>query len=975
MVLLMLLVLLRAEQVISGRPSLTDTITWGGDNSRTGYQPTHNLDPAVVGSPDFGQLFRTQLPGNYRGQPEQIFSQPLVYTLNDGIQYLFVATTQNNIYKINAKTGSIVASRNMHVPFLTADLDGCATGVIDPDTDTWYLTAKTYIDQTDQVKGRNNGRYWFHAINVNDLREKQGFPVNLEGLLGRNNPNRMFSGGIHHQRPGLLHAGQYIYAGFASHCVQYNFTGWIMGFDKSTGQVVEHFVTEGGTEPNTTPGGGVWMSGGGLATDGSGSMFFGTGNGYASQLGAVPVPGRQPPTALEEAVVNMKLNDDGTVTVLDFFMPWEKQQLDGADKGIYLSWGPLSFANHPRDLGTSPFELLQTDVFTCPNVKRMGVITGKSGKTYWLNLDNLGGYQNGPNRLDAVPQVTQNENSVYAGAGVYPLEGGYIYINVIQYQTHVFKFSCDGNGNPAFTKVADSPEKNAYILGVGHGTTTSLNGQPGTGLVWVSDVEGFNLRVYKAVPENGLLQLIKTAVIPGITKFTRPVFGDGRVYLGTTVGYLYCFGSPVNLPLTCSSPNDFGTVAIGSTSDAKTIQCQANVDTQITAITLAGNPNFNITGQPNLPSSIASGRNFSFQAVFSPSQTGPLSSDLILNTTNSVEGYSRSVPVSLQGSGQSSSAVLAVTPNTVSFNGIITGQNSGGATQSVIFSNAGDGTLNVAGIDFSVVSETGALVTPNNTDAGPQVGPFTFSNLPNSIPGNSQVTVNVNFSPSNSGNYAVYVNVRTNGGSRKFTVVATSGTYPVALLEFQAADGSGNWIPYSNNTPPFSFGDVTEQSTRTLAMRLTNKGSTSAARLSVTVSKPPYGVPGIIGARNQVDLAEGTSLGAGESASANLYCSVPKSQVNVNSYVGTATWTMNTGDPNFNKQTIQFVCHAVSEQVGPLIQGSAQYRYAGCYKENNPGRQLEVQVSSTADNTNGPCISTCANQKYTYAGTQYHSEW
>lgn len=118
-------------------------------------------------------------------------------------------------------------------------------------------------------------------------------------------------------------------------------------------------------------------------------------------------------------------------------------------------------------------------------------MTGKSGKTYWLNLDNLGGYQQGPNKLDAVPQVVQNENSVYAGAGVYPLEGGYIYINVIQvskllgsgldpakssevmtrrgalragvfyttlvmvlltatiqYPTHVFKFSCNANGDP-----------------------------------------------------------------------------------------------------------------------------------------------------------------------------------------------------------------------------------------------------------------------------------------------------------------------------------------------------------------------------------------------------------------------------------------------------------------------------------------------------------------------------------------------
>jgi hypothetical protein len=97
---------------------------------------------------------------------------------------------------------------------------------------------------------------------------------------------------------------------------------------------------------------------------------------------------------------------------VDFFMPWEKTQLDGAD----------------RDLGTSPLELLPSE-FSCGDIRRIGVVTGKSGKTYWLNLDNLGGYQNGPNKLDNIIQVYQNENSVYAGAGVYPLEGGYIYIN------------------------------------------------------------------------------------------------------------------------------------------------------------------------------------------------------------------------------------------------------------------------------------------------------------------------------------------------------------------------------------------------------------------------------------------------------------------------------------------------------------------------------------------------------------------
>jgi hypothetical protein len=382
------------------------------------------MDPNIVGSSEFGNIFMTQLGGIYNGAAEQMFSQPLVYTLSDGIQYIFVATTQNNIYKLNAATGGIVAKRNMHIPFLVADLDGCtdinplvgvtSTGVIDPETDTWYLTAKTYQNQTAGpiAQGLLNGRYYFHAINVNDLSERPGFPVNIEGVVARNNVLRSFSGGIQHQRPALLLVGQYVYAGFASHCVKFAYMGWLIGWDKTTGAVVERYGMEGSPVDGVTQGGGIWMSGGGLASDDAGSMFFATGNGHASQLSTVPVNGHNPPSALEEAAVHMTINADGSLTVVDFFMPWEKVQLDGGD----------------RDLGTSPLEILPSQ-FSCGSMKRIGVITGKTGKTYWINLDDMGGYQNGPNQLDDVIQVTQNENSVYAGAGVYPLEGGYVYIN------------------------------------------------------------------------------------------------------------------------------------------------------------------------------------------------------------------------------------------------------------------------------------------------------------------------------------------------------------------------------------------------------------------------------------------------------------------------------------------------------------------------------------------------------------------
>ncbi len=101
------------------------------------------------------------------------------------------------------------------------------------------------------MNGRPNGRYYIHAINCNDPFERPNFPVKLEGMVALKNSVRIFNGDIHHQRPALLHYGQCVCAGFVSHCIQYNYTGWIVGWDKATGVFAELLLTEGAGVPNT----------------------------------------------------------------------------------------------------------------------------------------------------------------------------------------------------------------------------------------------------------------------------------------------------------------------------------------------------------------------------------------------------------------------------------------------------------------------------------------------------------------------------------------------------------------------------------------------------------------------------------------------------------------------------------------------------------------------------------------------------
>ncbi|KAG7137690.1 WSC domain-containing protein like [Verticillium longisporum] len=900
----------------------TDTITWGGDNSRAGYQTNHNMDPAVVRSSQFDRIFQTTLPGRYGGRAEQIFSQPLVYTPDDK-QYVYLATTQNNVYKLDAQTGEILASRNLHIPFLSTDLDGCydiqphvgvtGTGVIDPDTGTYYLLAKTYENQelVDVAQGRPAGRYYLHALDVNDLSERPNFPVDLEGTVARNNPDRSFNGGIHLQRPALLHVGQHIYAGLGSHCVKFNFTGWVMGWDKTTGEQVERFATQGEGVPQNTEGGGLWMAGGGLASDDQGSIFFATGNGYAGQLAEIPVNGRNPPTSLEEAAVHMTIQEDGSLDLVDFFIPWDKRAMDGDDK----------------DLGSSPLQILPSE-FSCGSIRRIGVVTGKNKKTYFINLDDMGGYRNGEDRFDNIIQTYEHENSVYAGAGVYPGEGGYIYINVVQYPTIVFRFSC-ANGVPSFNKEAETPESNGYTLGVSHGTVTSLNGEPGTAMLWTTDVQNppGQLRIYDAVPRDGELTLLRKWEIAGVTKFSRAVFGDGIMYLGTTTGLFYGFGAPINRPIECTSPLEFGAVSLEASAETRTLTCTALINTVVNDISLREVTDFSISGLPTLPLTLAVGATFTIEAAFAPTDLGLLSTDVNIETENSVAGYRTTTSARLTGTGETDNPRLSVSPREIEFDNVIT---AGAAppANNVVLSNQGNSVLTVNEIRYSETIN-GTLQTWDPASGALVMGPFTIRNIPSTIDANSGATVSVSLSPANGGTFSRHIRFITNGGNADVTMTAHVGAAPVLLVEFERPDGEG-WTAYQEGTA-FSFGEVTQNNVRNLGMRITNTAPAGGVRLSLTVSKPPHGGSGIIRANNA-------------------------RQWNMEPYQGEATWSLNTNDPTVAYQNIQFECTAVSEQ------------------ENTPGRQLANQLYGNDENTIAMCVEACAAGNYVFCGTQYHRE-
>ena len=156
--------------------ALASEPTNSGDDLRDGWYPEQSsLTPQLVSGGTFGQLWSANVEGS-------VYAQPL---LADGV--VLVATEDNKVYALDPTTGAMhwSAPLNLGTPWNAADI-GCgdlaphigvtATPVVDPTTNTAYMTHKTY------VSGSSGPARWFmDAVELSTGKEKAGFPVALEG--------------------------------------------------------------------------------------------------------------------------------------------------------------------------------------------------------------------------------------------------------------------------------------------------------------------------------------------------------------------------------------------------------------------------------------------------------------------------------------------------------------------------------------------------------------------------------------------------------------------------------------------------------------------------------------------------------------------------------------------------------------------------------------------------------------------------
>ncbi|MBV6702339.1 PQQ-binding-like beta-propeller repeat protein [Kitasatospora aureofaciens] len=497
--------------------------TVSNNNKRTGWDASEpNLSPAQVSSSAFGQRWSTPVNGAVLAQPLVTGSNVIAATENNYVHGIDPATGKTNWTR---QLGRAWPTSTVHCNDPAAYTGITATPVYDPASNTVYTLAKVNDGPDAQ-----HPHWYLHALSASTGAERTGWPVTIQGTP-TNSPGHPFNPMTANGRPGLLLMNGSVYAAFASYCDTEPYVGQVAGVNIGTRKVTL-WSTEAGSD---TMEGGIWQSGGGLVSDGAGRIFVATGNGAGTGASPSRGPGNRPPAHLGESVIRLGVNTDGSLSARDFFSPANNRTLDTNDTDLG-SGGPMAL---PSGFGTAAHPHLLVQV-------------GKDGRVFLLDRDNLGGMGQGPNGTDNPVSMAGPFEGVWGHPAVFGGGGGYVYTVATdtgngRSPLRALKYGVNGSGVPVLTSVATSNEGFGY--GSGSPVVTSNGTGPSSALVWAvwsgsgAGGVGGELRVYDAVPVNGVMHLRRSFPIGTAAKFVVPATDGGRVFVGTRDGHVVGFGS------------------------------------------------------------------------------------------------------------------------------------------------------------------------------------------------------------------------------------------------------------------------------------------------------------------------------------------------------------------------------------------------------------------------------------------------
>lgn len=513
-----------------------NVLTYQYDNTRAGQNLNEVLlTKTNVNQNQFGKLFSYPVDGQIYGQPLYLGGVNIAGGFHNVV---FVATEHDSVYAFDADNNAGANAAPLWVDHFTngtsivtvpasdvsctqidPEIGITSTPVIDPAKGTIYIVAMRKIMGATTTYDQQ-----LHALDVTTGAERPGSPVTIQATFpgtGEGGTTETFVPKNYKQRPGLLLLNGVVYTAWSSHCDIGTYHGWLIGYDENTLQEVSVY--------NNTPNGNegsFWGGGAAPAADADGNIFLVAGNGsFDANNGGVD---------LGESFI--KVSSANGLKVEDYFTPFNYSPLDNQD----------------LDVGSAGVAFLGDEAGSTAHPHLMAG-SGKEGRIYLLDRDNLGKWQAGSDS-----QIVGSVASAVGG-----LFGNPAYYNQAVY------FCGSGDSLKAFSvsnaTLSRTPvSQSASSLGV---CTPSISANGASnGIAWAIDpsatlhaLDASNL----ATELYNSNQNASRDALDSYVKFSAPAVANGKVYVGTS-DTLAAFGLFGSLTITNAASGQANIIAPGS---------------------------------------------------------------------------------------------------------------------------------------------------------------------------------------------------------------------------------------------------------------------------------------------------------------------------------------------------------------------------------------------------------------------------
>ncbi|MFL6597884.1 MAG: hypothetical protein ACJ8KF_07985 [Chthoniobacterales bacterium] len=442
-----------------------------------------------------------------------VHAQPLYIEGGPNGPMIIVVTASNNIYELNATTGTVIWQRTDIGPAVTS---GLPCGNINPagtiGTPVVDLASRSLF--FDALIAGSPIKHFIYSLNVDTGATNAGWPVDLNATVSYNGIPFVSLAQENRGALALVNGIVYnSYSGYLGDCGNYH--GWVVGIDINNPANVHGWAT-------TALGGGIWGHSG-VASDGT-NTFVITGNTF--NTGGNWMGG--------EAIIRLQAGPTWTGQPTDYWAP--------------INW--FSLDNSDADLGGVSATLIDVPRAT---PSQLVLALGKDGNAYLLNRNNLGGIAAPVAQLSVDGAIRGQSSATY-----HTKQGTYFVLRTGSGEISAYKITAT---TPPAIVSAWSVSQN----GQGSPWVTTTDGTNNT-IVWVVGAQGDGqLHGYNG--DTGAVIYPGADVMSGTRKWNSGIVARGSIYVAND-NKVYAFRVPGGTPTPTPTATATGTPTVTPTATA-----------------------------------------------------------------------------------------------------------------------------------------------------------------------------------------------------------------------------------------------------------------------------------------------------------------------------------------------------------------------------------------------------------------------